>query len=135
MAGNVQAEILSGSRVRALIPRNGRRRGKVIAARFGTEAHLDETAGCQEQIRPANEDWQLMLDTVTDAVLLLDDQRHIRYANQAAARVARVEPAQLIGKTCCEVLHGASLIRIVLAPACWRRGNKRGRRLWMRDLV
>jgi PAS domain S-box-containing protein len=72
------------------------------------KAYLDEVARQQEQIRRAKEEWELTLNTVPDPVLLLDDQYHIRYANRATARLAGVEPAELIDKLCHEALHGLS---------------------------
>lgn len=72
------------------------------------KAYLDEVARQQEQIRRAKEEWELTFNTVPDPVLLLDDQCRIRYANRATARLAGVEPEELIDRLCYEALHGLS---------------------------
>jgi len=71
-------------------------------------AYLAEVARQQEQIRRAEEEWELTFNTVPDPVLLLDDQYGIRYANRATARLLGVEPEQLIDKHCYQAVHGLS---------------------------
>jgi PAS domain S-box-containing protein len=72
------------------------------------KAYGDEVARQQEQIRRAKEEWELTFNAVPDPILLLDEQFHIRYANRAAARLVGLEAAQLIDKSCHEMVHGLS---------------------------
>jgi PAS domain S-box-containing protein len=69
------------------------------------KAYRDELAEQQEQIRRAKEEWELTFDTVPDPILLLDEQFCIKHANKATGALLGLEPAQLLGKRCYEVLH------------------------------
>lgn len=70
------------------------------------KAYRDEIARQQDEIRRAKEEWELTFDTVPDPILLLDEQFRIKHANRATSALLGLEPAQLLGKRCYEVLHG-----------------------------
>jgi two-component system cell cycle sensor histidine kinase/response regulator CckA len=50
-------------------------------------------------------DWQIVFDSIPDAVFLLDEQNRIRVANRAASRLLGLECEQMAGKHCYEVIH------------------------------
>jgi PAS domain-containing protein len=62
----------------------------------------------EEEIRVAKEDWELTVDTVPDLILVMDEECRITRANRAVAAVTGLEPAQIIGRHCYEVLHGGT---------------------------
>jgi two-component system cell cycle sensor histidine kinase/response regulator CckA len=70
------------------------------------KAHGEEAARLEELIRRAKKDLELTFDTVPDVVLLLDKQSRIQRANRAAAALRGLMPAQLIGRSSWEVVHG-----------------------------
>jgi len=70
------------------------------------KAQCAEAARLQEQIRRAKKEWEHIVDTVPDPVLVTDKQFCIKRANRAAARVLGLEFSQLIGQSCYQVVHG-----------------------------
>ncbi|MGO9865042.1 MAG: sigma 54-interacting transcriptional regulator [Terriglobales bacterium] len=54
----------------------------------------------------AEEDWILTFDRVSDSVMLLDPDYRVRRANRATSEMFGVEPSQIIGRHCYEVVHG-----------------------------
>jgi len=62
----------------------------------------------EEAVRLGKEEWERTFNTVPDPILVLDEQCQIIHANRAAAALAGLEPAQVIGKHCYEVVHGTS---------------------------
>ena len=78
-----------------------------IAVRYALEEreHREEAARLAERIKRGKKEWEVTFDTVPDPVLLLNRTYQIRRANRAAAALAGLEPGQLVGKRCCEVLH------------------------------
>ena len=53
--------------------------------------------------------WQAVLDAVPDAIVLLDLQRRVVRANEAAATLLGRPRAHLLGYTCHELFHGTSM--------------------------
>jgi PAS domain S-box-containing protein len=78
----------------------------VISRALREKAFRDEAARLQERIFSAKREWELTFDSVPDVVLILDERLRIQRANRAAARLLGLEFSQIIGKRCCEVVHG-----------------------------
>ena len=53
----------------------------------------------------AEEDWKSTFDTVSDSVMLLDADFRVRRANRATAELLGLDPGQVIGKNCYELVH------------------------------
>ena len=80
----------------------------VVDRALRDKAHRVEALHLQEDIHRAKKDWEITFDTVPDPMLVLDEGYHIKRANRAAAALAGLEFAQLLGKRCYEALHGLS---------------------------
>lgn len=66
-----------------------------------TERHEAEAA-----LRRAKEEWEATFDAVSDLVAIIDREHRLVRVNRAMAARLGVEPRDLIGKTCHEVVHG-----------------------------
>ncbi len=53
-------------------------------------------------------EWQATFDAVNDAIWLLDQDFHIIRCNKATRAILGVEPNQVLGRHCWEVVHGTS---------------------------
>ena len=69
------------------------------------KANREETTKLQEQIACAKRDWELTFDSVSDPVMLVNEECRIQRANRALAELVGLESSQIIGKHCYEVLH------------------------------
>jgi PAS domain S-box-containing protein len=74
--------------------------GAVVVMRDVTERRHTEA-----KILAANDEWKLTFDTVPDPIILMDKDCRIIRANRAASSLPGLEPAQVIGMHCYEVLH------------------------------
>ena len=59
-------------------------------------------------IRKAAEEWRTTFDAISDLISIHDSNYKITRVNRAFAKVFKMEPKELIGKTCYEVVHGES---------------------------
>jgi two-component system cell cycle sensor histidine kinase/response regulator CckA len=70
------------------------------------KAQRQEAARLQELIWRAKREWEHTFDTVSDPVLILDEQFRIKRANRATTRLLGLEFPRLIGQPCYQVVHG-----------------------------
>jgi PAS domain S-box-containing protein len=75
---------------------------------FGIQSHRThaERKQAEANIRTARDEWELTFNTVPDPILVLDEECRIRRANRAAASLAGLQPDQVLGKHCYEIIHG-----------------------------
>ena len=76
-----------------------------VARALAERVQRREAASLSSQIRRAKNEWERTFDIVPDPIVVIDAESRIRRANRAAAALVGLEPGQLIGKRCCEVLH------------------------------
>lgn len=72
------------------------------------KAQREGAARLEAEIRHAKKEWELTFDTIPDPVFVIDEDCRVHRANRAAAKLLGVEPAQLIGRFCYEVVHGTA---------------------------
>ncbi len=66
----------------------------------------DENARLHERILAGKREWEQTFDSVSDAVLILDNQCRIHRANRAASELLGMPFSKLIGQPCYEMFHG-----------------------------
>ena len=62
----------------------------------------------EDKIRRAAEEWRATFDSITDLVSIQDKDYKLIRVNKAFAGAFKMEPKELIGKTCYEVVHGTN---------------------------
>ncbi|RCK81359.1 MAG: diguanylate cyclase/phosphodiesterase (GGDEF & EAL domains) with PAS/PAC sensor(s) [Candidatus Ozemobacter sibiricus] len=76
-----------------------------VAALEREVAHRQEL---EARLAAANTRWQKTFDTVEDMVWLLNADRRVICANQATVAVLGRSPAEVVGRHCCEQIHGTT---------------------------
>ena len=61
----------------------------------------------EEKIKRAAEEWRATFDSITDLVSIHDNDFRLIRVNKAFANAFKMKPAELIGKPCYEIVHGA----------------------------
>lgn len=61
-----------------------------------------------EDVSRGKREWEQTFDAVPDLIAIIDSQRTITRVNRAMAERCGLEPRDMIGRTCHEVLHGQS---------------------------
>jgi len=69
---------------------------------------ITERKRVEERIEGAAKEWRTTFDAISDLVSIHDSNYKITRVNRAFAKVFKMEPKELIGKTCYEVVHGES---------------------------
>ena len=71
-------------------------------------AEMQERRKAEEAEKIVARHWQQIFDASSDAISLVDTNMNILRLNRAMAEITRMEPEELIGRSCCEVLQGGS---------------------------
>ncbi len=79
-------------------------RGK--RATLGNFMNVTERKQAEERIRRAAEEWRTTFDSITELVSIHDTDFKLVRVNKAFANTCKMKPAELVGKTCYEVVHG-----------------------------
>jgi len=61
----------------------------------------------EEKIKRAAQEWRTTFDSITDMISIHDQNFKITRVNKALSQAFKIEPKELIGKTCYEVFHKA----------------------------
>jgi len=69
------------------------------------EAEITKRKRAEEKIKQAAEEWRTTFDSITDLVSINDSSFRIVRVNKAFAKACKMKPAELVGRTCYEVLH------------------------------
>jgi PAS domain S-box-containing protein len=72
----------------------------------GYNADITDRKKAEQQIRRSAQEWKRTFDAISDFVFILDKESKFTGANKALCDFLSKEPKDLIGKRCCEVLHG-----------------------------
>ena len=67
---------------------------------------MTETKIAQDALRRAKQDWERTFDAVPDLIAILDDKFRFVQVNKAMADGLGLSPAECIGQTCYELVHG-----------------------------
>ena len=65
-----------------------------------------ERKQAEEKIERAAQEWRTTFDSITDLVSIHDKDFKLVRVNRAFADAVKMEPAEVIGKTCYELVHG-----------------------------
>jgi len=68
---------------------------------------ITEHKRTEEKIKHAAKEWRTTFDSITDMISIHDGNFKITRVNRALANTFKIEPKELIGKTCYEVFHDA----------------------------
>jgi len=68
---------------------------------------ITEHKQTEEKIKHAAKEWRTTFDSITDMISIHDGNFKITRVNRALANTFKIEPKELIGKTCYEVFHDA----------------------------
>ena len=71
-------------------------------------AEMEERRKAEEAEKVVARHWQQIFDASSDAISLVDTNKNILRLNRAMAEMTGLKPEELIGRNCCEVLHGSS---------------------------
>lgn len=71
-----------------------------------TVVDVTEKRQADEELTLIREQWEMTFDAVPDLIMLLDHRHRIIRANKAMGRRLRVNPKELVGRACYEVVHG-----------------------------
>ncbi len=69
---------------------------------------ITEHKQAEEKIRQVAEEWESTFNSITDSVSIHDKDFKIVRVNSAFAETVKMEPKELVGKTCYEVVHGTT---------------------------
>ncbi|MFH1381712.1 MAG: PAS domain S-box protein [Chloroflexota bacterium] len=75
-------------------------------ARLILRTDITEKRQAEESIRRAAEEWRITFDSITDLVSIHSQGFKLVRVNKTFADILKVRPKELIGKTCCQVVHG-----------------------------
>ncbi len=70
-----------------------------------TVRDITEVKKAQDKIRKAAEEWQMTFDSISELVFIEDVDYTIVKVNKAFCSAIKLEPEEIIGKKCYEVLH------------------------------
>lgn len=83
------------------------RTAELERAKEDLEQEIAERKQAEEDLRCAHDQWERTFEAVPDLVFILDDAHRIVRANKAVADRLACAPADLVGRHCYEVIHGA----------------------------
>jgi PAS domain S-box-containing protein len=72
----------------------------------GCWADITESKQAEEKLKQTAEEWITTFDSITDMVSIHDKDFKIVRANKAFANAFNMKSGEIIGKTCCELIHG-----------------------------
>jgi len=72
----------------------------------GTVQDITERKQVEERLLIAAKEWRATFDSISDLVSMHDTDYRLVRVNRACAKAFKMEPQELIGKTCYEVFHG-----------------------------
>ncbi len=87
-------------------------RGQVIAdesghpIQLGTVQDITERKRAEEALRRSRDEWTSTFDAMSDWVTLFDLEARILRTNAAGEDLVGVPPAEMVGQTCCKLVHG-----------------------------
>ncbi len=74
----------------------------------GTGIDVTEKRNVERRIERAKREWETTFDAVPDLIAIVDTEKRIVRVNTALAARLGHRPGELVGKRCCETLHGVA---------------------------
>ncbi len=71
------------------------------------QREITKRKGVEEKIEQVAGEWRTTFDAITDLVSIQDKDFRLTRVNKALADTFKMKPAELIGRSCCEIVHGA----------------------------
>jgi len=84
------------------------RTAEIRTANEQLQREITERKQAEEKIKQAAEEWRATFDSITDLVSIHDKNFRLVRVNKALANSLKMEPAELIGKTCYQLVHGTN---------------------------
>jgi len=84
------------------------RTAEIRTANEQLQREITERKQAEGKIRQAVEEWRATFDSITDLVSIHDKNFRLVRVNKALAKSLKMEPAELIGKTCYQLVHGTN---------------------------
>jgi PAS domain S-box-containing protein len=75
---------------------------------FGAVSDISERKRVDDVLRGAAQQWQATFDSLHEAMWFMDTEMRVTRANRATRSIFGLEPGQIIGRHCWEVVHGTS---------------------------
>jgi PAS domain S-box-containing protein len=69
---------------------------------------ITDSKNADAKLKEAAREWRTTFDSISDMVSIHDRNFKIVRANRAFARLFNTIPSKIVGKTCCELVHGTS---------------------------
>ncbi|PPD58761.1 CHASE4 domain-containing protein [Dehalogenimonas etheniformans] len=69
---------------------------------------LDRLEDSQKALKKAAEEWRITFDSIDDPISIQDNDYRFMRVNRAFARSYGMEPGDLVGKKCYEIIHGTT---------------------------
>lgn len=60
----------------------------------------------ETELRTMAQQWQTIFDAISDGIFLVDNEGRVLQCNQVFARILKKPVSDIIGRTCCELVHG-----------------------------
>jgi len=79
-----------------------------LGGMIGAILDITKRKAAEQALTRSAKEWQLTFAAVPDLIMVLDEQHRIVRANRAMEQVAGLKEAELIGRHCYEIVHGAS---------------------------
>lgn len=84
------------------------RTAEIRTANEQLQREIIERQRAEERIKQSAEEWRVTFDSITDLVSIHDKNFKLVRVNKAFGNSLKMEPAELIGKTCYELVHGTN---------------------------
>ncbi len=81
--------------------------GKIIAVQ-GVIRNITQRKEAQDRIKHAAQEWRITFDSIADLISIHDKDFRLVRVNKAFADAVNMKPAELVGKTCYQVVHGTN---------------------------
>jgi len=81
---------------------------RIRTANEQLQREITERQQAEGKIKQAAEEWRATFDSITDLVSIHDKDFRLVRVNKAFANALKMEPAELIGRTCYELVHGTN---------------------------
>ena len=84
------------------------KKGDKIIAVQGVIRNITQRKEAQDRIKQAAQEWRITFDAIADLVFINDTNFRLVRVNRSFANALNMKPAELVGKTCYQVVHGTN---------------------------
>jgi two-component system, cell cycle sensor histidine kinase and response regulator CckA len=105
----VAVECIKNGATDYLIKDHLERLGVAVKAALEDKKRREQIVRAQKTIQRAAREWKGTFDAIGDAVCVLDSEGKIERCNRALLDLAKMSFQEVIGRSCCELLHGVPI--------------------------